>query len=144
MFLSPIRNIVDFYNKVSQILDTQSKKTLWKFILLKLTPPHQEYCLNRINLSEEVLLGKQPFPHPHRKPVQLSKFHLYQGDVDEQVLSNPSLYAKLIMALWFDMYKLRLLHSRMLYKGLKIIPSPECGGIFIKAYQSQTITNQNL
>lgn len=51
------RNIVDFYNKVSQILDTQSKKTLWKFILLKLTPPHQEYCLNKINLSEEVLLG---------------------------------------------------------------------------------------
>ena len=69
MFLTPIRNIVDFYNKVSQILDTQSKKTLWKFILLKLTPPHQEYCLNRINLSEEVLLGKQPFPHPHRKPI---------------------------------------------------------------------------
>lgn len=57
------RNIVDFYNKVSQILDTQSKKTLWKFILLKLTPPHQEYCLNKINLSEEVLLGNHWEPY---------------------------------------------------------------------------------
>lgn len=59
------RNIADFYNKVSQILDTQSKKTLWKFILLKLTPPHQEYCLNKINLSEEVLLGKHWEPYLH-------------------------------------------------------------------------------
>ncbi|XP_056020284.1 delphilin-like isoform X2 [Ostrea edulis] len=56
------RNIVDFYNKISLILDTQSKKTLWKFILLKLTPPHQEYCLNKINLSEEVLLEVAALP----------------------------------------------------------------------------------
>ncbi|XP_061181898.1 delphilin-like [Saccostrea echinata] len=56
------RNVVDFYHQISMILDTQSKKTLWKFILMKLTPPHQEYCLNKINLSEEVLLEVAALP----------------------------------------------------------------------------------
>ena len=51
------RNIVDFYNRISLILDTPSKKLLWKFILVKLPESHQEFCLGRINLSRELLLG---------------------------------------------------------------------------------------
>ncbi|KAK3090633.1 hypothetical protein FSP39_013290 [Pinctada imbricata] len=56
------RNIAEFFNKVSNILDTPSKQLLWKFIVVKLPESHQEFCLNRINLSRESLLGKSQNP----------------------------------------------------------------------------------
>jgi len=50
-------NIVELCEGVAQVLDTPSKRSLWMFLMARLAPPHQLYCLNRINLPRHVLLG---------------------------------------------------------------------------------------
>ncbi|KAL5017847.1 hypothetical protein ScPMuIL_003569 [Solemya velum] len=52
------KNIIDFHNNLCQIFDSPSKKTLWMFIIAKLPPPHQEYCLNKVSLPKRILLGE--------------------------------------------------------------------------------------
>ncbi|WAQ96891.1 GRD2I-like protein, partial [Mya arenaria] len=49
-------NIVELYESVSKVLDTPSKKTLWMFIIARLSPPHQLYCINQISLPRQTLL----------------------------------------------------------------------------------------
>ncbi|XP_053389051.1 delphilin-like isoform X2 [Mercenaria mercenaria] len=49
-------NIVELFESVSAVLDTPSKKTLWMFILARLSPPHQQYCINQISLPRSILL----------------------------------------------------------------------------------------
>ncbi|XP_060551742.1 delphilin-like isoform X3 [Ruditapes philippinarum] len=49
-------NIVELFESVSAVLDTPSKKTLWMFILARLSPPHQQYCINQISLPRDILL----------------------------------------------------------------------------------------
>lgn len=76
MFDSVFRNIVELFNALSQVLDTPSKKVLWKFILAKLSAPHQEFCVTRINHPQHILMGEEyptnpnttttpPHPTPH-------------------------------------------------------------------------------
>ncbi|KAJ8318724.1 hypothetical protein KUTeg_003815, partial [Tegillarca granosa] len=50
------RNIVDLYTALNNVLDTPSKKTLWAYIIAKLPQPHQEFCVNKINLPRQTLL----------------------------------------------------------------------------------------
>jgi len=38
-------------------MDTPSKKALWMFILARLSPPHQQYCINQIGIPRSILLG---------------------------------------------------------------------------------------
>ncbi|XP_060080140.1 delphilin-like [Ylistrum balloti] len=50
------RNIVELFNALSQVMDTPSKKVLWKFILAKLSSAHQEFCITRINHPQHILM----------------------------------------------------------------------------------------
>ncbi|XP_021359852.1 delphilin-like isoform X2 [Mizuhopecten yessoensis] len=50
------RNIVELFNALSQVMDTPSKKVLWKFILAKLPTAHQEFCVTRINHPQHILM----------------------------------------------------------------------------------------
>lgn len=56
-YLESFSNIVELFESVSTVLDTPSKKTLWMFILARLSPPHQQYCINQISLPRHILLG---------------------------------------------------------------------------------------
>ncbi|KAK6170562.1 hypothetical protein SNE40_018927 [Patella caerulea] len=50
------KNIVDLHSEVATMLDSPSKKTLWMFIIARLPPEHQQYCLHRISLTQDILL----------------------------------------------------------------------------------------
>ncbi|KAL3875511.1 hypothetical protein ACJMK2_033457, partial [Sinanodonta woodiana] len=49
-------NIVEFYDYVTQILDTPSKKSLWMFLLARMSPQHREYCTKTIGLPSHILM----------------------------------------------------------------------------------------
>lgn len=46
------RNIVKLYHKLEPILDSPSRRTLWQFLLTKMSRSHQEYIHLKENLSE--------------------------------------------------------------------------------------------
>ncbi|XP_052262977.1 delphilin-like [Dreissena polymorpha] len=70
-------NVVDLYTAVSVVLDTPSKKTLWMFLIASLTPPHQIYCINQINLPRHVLLeciSNEGSPRSQNQHMQSDKY----------------------------------------------------------------------
>ena len=51
------RNVVDLYKRLSQILDTHSKKMLWRFILPILPTEHMDYCVSKGGLPRSIVQG---------------------------------------------------------------------------------------
>ena len=56
-FTSVFRNVVDLHKRLSQILDTHSKKTLWNFVLPILPTEHMDYCVSKGGLPRNIVQG---------------------------------------------------------------------------------------
>lgn len=54
-----------FVIRVSEVLDTPSKMTLWSFILPLLSTPHREYVLDNVHLPEGVVDYKRENTTPY-------------------------------------------------------------------------------
>ena len=59
MLVSPsivaFRNAQYLLEDLSAILDTQSKRTLWFYIIPLLSPSHQRYCQHKLGLPQHVI-----------------------------------------------------------------------------------------
>jgi hypothetical protein len=53
-----VRNIVSLHSSLESVLDTPTKRTLWKFLLVSLQPQHHDYVLHRVGLPAHVLTGQ--------------------------------------------------------------------------------------
>ncbi|GFS22824.1 glutamate receptor, ionotropic, delta 2 (Grid2) interacting protein, a [Elysia marginata] len=62
------RDIVDLFERLSAILDTPSRQSLWRFVLVMLPPVHQEYVTHRVALPDAPLTqsvgGSSQEPEP--------------------------------------------------------------------------------
>ena len=51
------RDVVGLHASLDPVLDTPTKCTLWKFILVSMQPQHHDYVLHRVGLPTHVLTG---------------------------------------------------------------------------------------
>ncbi|CAC5363049.1 unnamed protein product [Mytilus coruscus] len=49
------KNVVDLHKRLTQILDTHSKKTLWRYILPILPTEHMDYCVSKGGLPRSII-----------------------------------------------------------------------------------------
>ena len=52
------RDVVGLHASLDPVLDTPTKCTLWKFILVSMQPQHHDYVLHRVGLPTHVLTGQ--------------------------------------------------------------------------------------
>ncbi|ESO84151.1 hypothetical protein LOTGIDRAFT_155476 [Lottia gigantea] len=77
-------NVVDLHSSLAEILDSPSKKTLWMFIIARLPIEHQEYCLHRISLPQDILLECVNVEKYQQEQPLTSPRITYNNDYNEQ------------------------------------------------------------
>ncbi len=58
VFVLFVRNVRQLVDELSVVLDAPSKKTLWGFILPRMTVEHRDYVLRHVDFPQHQMQGK--------------------------------------------------------------------------------------
>lgn len=99
-------NIHLLVNELEKLLDTNSKKQLWRYIIQRMSPNHQAYVLDRVSLSRRAIMPTNRSMqdavtelayNPSRKFTPNSNWSLFKQKIDFLLTPNERYALKLLL-----------------------------------------------